>query len=87
MGIYSGYSDAELAAEIVAYRTARRNVLTGADGSGVGTVTRIRDGDRQIDYTGANIGALDRELTALLREQARRLNGGIGGNAIEVEFE
>lgn len=88
MGLYSDLTDEELAAEIAAFRAARRAVVLGGDG-GVGTVKRITDGDRTIEYTAANLGMLDAELKALLAEDARRKDpfGRGSGRAIEVEFE
>ncbi len=83
--IYSDLTNDELTAEIAAFRAARRAVLLPGTG-GVGVVKRVTDGDRTLEYTQANLGALDSELRALLAEQARRA-GRIGGNAIEVEFE
>lgn len=85
MGIYSDLTDAELAAEIAAFRAARRNVVLPGAG-GVGVVKRITDGDRTIEYTSANLGALDDELRELLAEQERRANGGYSGRAIGVDF-
>jgi len=82
--IYEDLTDEELAAEIAAFRAARRSMLL-AGGDGVGVVKRIRDGDRQLEYTDANKGDLDRELQALLTEKARR-EGRYTGRAIEVEF-
>ena len=87
MGLYSDLTDEELATEIAAFRTARRDVIMGA-GGGVGAVKRITDGDRTLEYTSANLGDLDRELNALLAEQERRTNPlGRTGRAIEVEFD
>jgi hypothetical protein len=85
MGIYSSLTDEELAAEILEYREARKAVTLGGNG-GVGTVKRVTDGDRTIEYTSANLGALDRELRALLAEQSRRSTGS-AGRAIAVEFD
>lgn len=82
MGLYSALTDTELAAEIAAFRATRREVVL----SGVGAVKRVTDGDRTIEYTGANVAGLDRELQALLDEQARRKFGGNTGRAIGVEF-
>lgn len=83
--IYSSYTDDELATEIAAFRQARRDVLIASDG--VGTVKRISDGDRTVEYTSANLPALDRELKALLAEQDRRSNPCGSGRAIAVEFD
>jgi hypothetical protein len=83
--IYSSMSDADLAAEIAAFTAARRAIILGGAG-GVGSVKRITDGDRTLEYTSANIDALNRELSALLAEQARR-EGRSSGRAIEVEFD
>lgn len=84
MAIYSDLTNEQLTAEIAAFRTARRNIILGGDG-GVGAVKRVSDGDRTIEYTSANLAALDTELKTLLAEQNRR-NGRGFGNAIEVEF-
>lgn len=89
MGMYSDLTDAELAAEIAAFRAARREVIMPGAG-GVGVVKRISDGDRMLEYTTANLGALETELKALLAEQARRDAGMFGrgtGRAIQVEFD
>ena len=87
MGIYSSLTDEELTAEILEYQAARKAIIMGGDG-GVGTVKRITDGDRTIEYTSANLGALNSELSALLAEQARRTSPSGGtGRAIEVEFD
>ncbi len=84
--IYSSYTDEELAAEIAAFRAARRAVLMGS-GDGVGAVKRVSDDFRTLEYTSANLGDLDRELRALLAEQERRLGGRGSGRAILVEFD
>jgi hypothetical protein len=86
MGIYSDLTDAELAAEIAAFRAARRAVILPGSG-GVGVVKRITDGDRTLEYTQANLGSLDEELARLLAEQERRANGGYGGRALGVDFD
>lgn len=78
---YSGLTDAELDAEIAAFRTARRDALMPG---GVGSVKRVSDEGRSIEYTGVQVDALDRELRELLAERNRR--AGKGGNAILVEF-
>lgn len=78
---YSDLTDAELDAEIAAFRQARRDALTPG---GVGTVKRVTDEGRSIEYTGVQLGALDRELRELIAERNRR--AGKGGNAILVEF-
>jgi hypothetical protein len=84
MGLYSDLTDEQLDAEILAFRNARRAVIISGDG--VGTVRRITDADRTIEYTRANLRDLDVELQALLREKDRRANGGCG-RAIGVEFD
>lgn len=86
MGIYSSLSDADLATEIAAFRLARRDVILGGAG-GVGMVKRITDGDRTLEYTSANLHALDSELQALLREIERRADPYRAGRAIGVEFD
>jgi hypothetical protein len=86
MGLYSDLTDEQLDVEIAAFRDARRSVLMPGAG-GVGVVKRIRDADRQLEYTSANLADLNRELQALLNEKNRRINGGGGGQAIAVEFD
>lgn len=83
MGLYSDLTDNELDTEIAAFRAARRSVIIAGDG--VGTVRRITDADRTIEYTRANLRDLDVELDRLLREKDRRANGGCG-RALPVEF-
>lgn len=84
MGMYRSLTDLELQTEIDKFRAARSAVILGSDG--VGSVKRVTDGDRTIEYTSANLGALDRELRALLAEQSRRATGS-SGRAIQVEFD
>lgn len=84
--IYSDLTDEELADEIAAFRQARRDVLMG-DGGGVGTVRRITDGDRTLEYTSANLGALENELKQLLIERSKRDGTYVPGRAILVEFD
>lgn len=84
MGLYSDLTDVELDAEIAAFKQARRDVMFPG-GGGVGSVTRVTDGDRTIEYTAANLRALELELQALLREKDRRSNPGCG-RALGVEF-
>ena len=87
MGLYSDLTDDQLAAEIASYRDARKAIVLGT-GDGVGAVKRVTDGDRTVEYTQANLPALERELNALLAEQARRASPtGIAGRAIQVEFD
>lgn len=81
---YAHLSDAELDAEIVEYQSAKKAILLGNDG--VGVVKKVSDGGRMVEYTGANLAALDRELTALLAERNRRLNPRRRGRAIRVDF-
>lgn len=83
--MYSHLTDTQLAEEITAFRTARREILFAS--GGVGVVKRITDGDRTIEYTSANIGALESELKALLKEQAKRNGTYRPGQAILVEFD
>lgn len=85
MGIYSDLETEDLATEIAAMRQARRDILLGA-GGGVGSVKRVSDGDRTIEYTSANIGSLETELRNLLAEMNRR-TGASTGNALLVEFD
>lgn len=88
MGLYSDLTDAELAALITQYRQARSAIILGGAG-GVGAVKRVTDGDRTVEYTSANLRDLDKELQALLDEQARRSDpyGRGAGKAIRVEFD
>ena len=85
MGIYDDLTDQQLADEIAAFRTARREVLFS--NGGAGAVKRITDGDRTMEYTSANLPALESELKALLTEQAKRNGTYVPGRAIQVEFE
>jgi hypothetical protein len=85
MGLYSYLTDDQLDAEIEAFRQARRDVMVPGAG-GVGTVKRVTDADRTIEYTSANLRDLDYELERLLREKDRRSNRGCG-RAIGVEFD
>lgn len=85
MGIYSDLTTADLTAEIAAMRAARRDIILGS-GGGVGAVKRVSDGDRTIEYTSANIGALETELRNLIAELNRR-TGQSTGNALLVEFD
>lgn len=86
--MYDDLDDAELDAKIATYRAARESIILGGDG-GVGTVKSVADGDRRIEYTAANLGALETELKALLAEKNRRTDpyGRGSGRAIEVEFD
>lgn len=85
MGLYNDLTDAALDAEIAAFRQARRDVMFPG-GGGVGTVKRVTDGDRTIEYTSANLRDLERELERLMREKDRRGHAGCG-RAIGVEFD
>jgi hypothetical protein len=85
MGLYSDLTDDELDAEIAVFRQARRDVIVPGNG-GVGRVSRITDGDRTLEYTAANLDALERELQALISEKARRNSQWGSGRAIGVEF-
>jgi hypothetical protein len=86
MGLYSDLTDEELTAEIAAYRLARRDVIIGG-GGGVGTVRKVSDGDRTLEYTRANLRDLDIELKALLNETEPPGRSSGGGRAIRVEFD
>jgi hypothetical protein len=86
MGFYSDLTDEELTAEIAAYRLARRDVIIGG-GGGVGTVRKVSDGDRMLEYTRANLRDLDIELNALLKNRAAGPIHAADGRAIRVEFD
>lgn len=80
MGIYSDLTDEALAAEIAAYRAARKEMTLGQG------VAVIAGEGRRVEFTKANRADLDAELRALIREQDKRAGRRGGGRAIEVHF-
>jgi hypothetical protein len=78
-GPYSDLTDVALAAEIVAYRAALREVTLG------GGVAVVAGEGRRTEFVQSNLGELRLALRELLAEQARRGNGPYG-RAIGVEI-
>lgn len=78
--IYESMTDQALAAEIADLVAAKKLAMHGGD------VGEVRGEGRLMKYTAANMGELNRELDAALREKARRDPNFQPGSALQVEF-